>query len=289
MTKAAGLAEPIASFPCWFFDYDNDGWEDIFVCGLPAECDPWSVSIWGNPVTVSTRDSIITTGTEPLPTWRRRSGLDTIVLGMSGNFGDLDNDGYLDFFIGTGEPYYTALVPNRMFRNDGGRRFQDVTTAGGFGNLQKGHGTAFADINNDGHQDIYHVLGGAYTGDKYYTALYANPGHDNHWVKLQLEGVESNRSALGARIRVIVSTATGERSIHRTVSTGGSFGANPLRKHIGLGDAESIKAIEIFWPTTGRTQRIPGVPMERFYKIKEGDPAAVPCEVRSFQFLSAKR
>src|SRR4029078_9965945 len=130
-------------------------------------------------------------------------GLNQTIFGMSGNFGDLDNDGLLDFSLGTGQPSYTALFPNRMFRNAGGKRFQDVTTSGGFGNLQKGHGIAFADINNDGQQDIYSVLGGAYTGDKYYTALYANPGHENHWLKLKLEGVTSNRSAIGARIRVI--------------------------------------------------------------------------------------
>jgi hypothetical protein len=171
-----------------------------------------------------------------------------------------------------------------MFRNDGGRRFQDVTTAGGFGNLQKGHGVAFADINNDGHQDVYKVLGGAYTGDKYYTALYANPGHENRWVTLKLEGVKSNRSALGARIRVIVNTATGERSIYRTVSTGGSFGASPLRKHIGLGDANAIKAIEIHWPATGETQRFEDVPMDRRYWIKEDATSAAPWEIKSFPF-----
>jgi hypothetical protein len=216
-------------------------------------------------------------------------GLNQTIIGMSGNYGDLDNDGYLDFFIGTGEPSFTGLFPNRMFRNDGGKMFQDVTTAGGFGNLQKGHGVAFADLNNDGQQDIYEVLGGAYTGDKYYTALYANPGHENHWVILELEGVKSNRSALGARIRVIAATPTGERSIYRTVSTGGSFGASPLRQHVGLGNAESIKAIEIYWPTTGTTQRIPGVPMDRLYTIREDSAAPIPREMRSFDFPDPRR
>ncbi len=133
----------------------------------------------------------------------------------------------------------------------------------------------------------YSVFGGANTGDTYYTALYANPGHDNHWVKLKVEGVESNRFALGAGVRIIVATTAGERSIHRTVSTGGSLGAAPLLLHIGLGDAESIKAIHIFWPTTGKTQCISGVPMERTYKIREGDTAAAPWEMRSFQFRNA--
>jgi hypothetical protein len=285
-TKAAGLAEPIASFPCWFFDYDNDGWEDIFVCGYAGGLEAVVREYLGEPTDGQHPRLYHNNGDGTFTDVAPQTGLDKVLLGMAGNYGDLDNDGFLDFFVGTGEPDYNTLLPNRMFRNDAGRRFQDVTTAGGFGNLQKGHGTAFADLNNDGQQDIYSVLGGAYTGDKYYTALYANPGHDNHWVKLKLEGVESNRCALGARIRVIITTATGERSIYCTVSTGGSFGAGPLQKHIGLGDAESIQAIEIFWPTTGRTQRVPGVPMDRFYKIKEGGSAAVPRDVRSFRFRS---
>jgi hypothetical protein len=177
----------------------------------------------------------------------------------------------------------SALVPNRMFRNDGGRRFQDVTTSGGFGHLQKGHGIAFADINNDGQQDIYEVMGGAFTGDKYYSVLYANPGHEGHWVTLKLEGVQSNRAALGARVRVIVNTGKGQRSIYRTVSTGGSFGCSPLRQQIGLGTAESIAAIEIFWPVTGGTQRLPGVPMDRFYKVREGERAATPWQLPKFR------
>ena len=61
---------------------------------------------------------------------------------MGANFGDLDNDGYLDIYLTTGQPDYAALMPNVMLRNDNGKRFQDVTTSGGFGHLQKGHGVA---------------------------------------------------------------------------------------------------------------------------------------------------
>src|SRR6185295_6278809 len=57
---------------------------------------------------------------------------------MGSNFGDLDNDGFLDFYIGTGDPDLTTVIPNRMFRNAEGKFFQDVTTSGGFGHVQKG-------------------------------------------------------------------------------------------------------------------------------------------------------
>ena len=63
------------------------------------------------------------------------AGLDRAITVMAGNFGDLDNDGWLDLYLGLGDSYYESLLPKRMFRNDRGRAFQDVTTSGGFGNL----------------------------------------------------------------------------------------------------------------------------------------------------------
>ena len=119
---------------------------------------------------------------------------------MGLNYGDLDNDGWLDLYIGTGNPEYSTLVPNRMFRNDGGRRFQDVTTAGNFGHLQKGHGIAWGDVDNDGDQDVFEEMGGAYQSDRAYSALYENPhakagAADADWVSLELEGTTANRGA----------------------------------------------------------------------------------------------
>ena len=79
---------------------------------------------------------------------------------MGSNFGDIDNDGWPDIYLGTGAPDLNLLIPNRMFRNAEGKFFQDVTTAAGVGHLQKGHAVAFGDIDNDGDQDIYEVIGG---------------------------------------------------------------------------------------------------------------------------------
>ena len=97
-----------------------------------------------------------------------------------------------------------------MFRNgaapEGRRIFEDVTTAGGFGHLQKGHGIAFGDIDGDGDQDIYAVMGGWYSGDRYRNALFQNPGHGHHWITLRLEGQRANRFGVGARIAVTLLT-----------------------------------------------------------------------------------
>ncbi|MFM7100949.1 MAG: FG-GAP repeat domain-containing protein [Verrucomicrobiota bacterium] len=227
-TAAAGVAEPVRSFPTWFFDYDNDGWLDLFVGGYGVD------SVGDVVADVLGRPSA---GERPRLYRNRRDGtfaevsravrLDRVILGMGGNFGDLDNDGWLDLYLGTGDPEFTTLVSNRMFRNDAGRRFQDVTTAGGFGHLQKGHGVSFADLDNDGDQDIYHVLGGAYSGDVYRNALFRNPGHTNHWITLKLEGTRANRGGLGARVKLVVAGRDGTREIHRVAGTGGSFGCNP--------------------------------------------------------------
>src|ERR1043165_3244742 len=131
---------------------------------------------------------------------------------------------------------YTTLFrsPKRMFRNANGKFFQDVTTATGTGHIQKGHGVAFADFDDDGDQDVYIALGGAYTGDLARNALFMNPGTTNHWLKLKLVGAKANRPAIGARIKVTLQTPAGPRELHRTVSSGGNFGSNPFRQEIGV-------------------------------------------------------
>jgi hypothetical protein len=217
----------------------------------------------------------------------KQSGLYKVILGMAGNFGDLDNDGYLDFYIGTGDPSLSTLIPNRMFRNAEGKFFQDVTTAGGFGHLQKGHGIAFADIDNDGDQDVLVNMGGAYSGDIYRKSLFANPGTTNHWLKLKLVGTKSNRAAIGARIKVTVDARGGRRTFCKTVNSGGSFGANPLRQEIGLGDANSIVSIEIFWPTSGTSQIFKALRLDTCYQISEGDAKAVEFKLKSFNLSGA--
>jgi len=288
VAAAAGVTEPVYSFPCWFWDYDNDGWPDIFVCGYRiTDVGDVAADYLGLPTGAERTRLYHNNHDGTFSDVTKQSGLNKVIHAMSGNFGDLDNDGWLDCYLGTGDPSLASLIPNRMFRNDGGRQFQDVTTSGGFGQLQKGHGIAFGDLNNDGQQDIYSVLGGAYPGDHYHRQLFANPGHDNHWLKLKLEGVQSNRSAIGAVIKVVVRTDAGLREIYRTVGSGGSFGASPLRQEIGLGQAQAVVKVEISWPATGRTQVVVGLEPDRCYAIREGDAGAREVPLKRFAWPAA--
>ncbi len=272
VSATAGIEGPLKSFPCWFFDYDNDGWEDIFVAGYNLlELDDAVAEIMGRPTKGDLMALYRNRGDGTFENVAKAARLSRSVLAMGANFGDLDNDGWLDLYIGTGNPDLRTLVPNKMYRNAGGEFFQDVTTSGGFGHLQKGHAIAFGDLDNDGDQDVYANMGGAYTGDVYRNALFENPGHGNRWLKLKLEGVTSNRSAIGAKLKVVVKTPAGERAIYKTVNSGGSFGANPLRQELGLGDALTIDRVEVFWPATGKTQILQGLAMDAAYHVKEGE------------------
>ncbi len=291
ITGAAGVNGPPNSFPTWMFDYDNDGRLDILVFGYRATIEAVAAEYLGLAVDADYprlyhNQGAGADGTVTFSDVTRAAGLEKVLLPMGANFGDLDNDGYLDFYLGTGDTEYRSLMPNRMFRNDGGKRFQDVTTAGGFGHLQKGHGVAFGDLDHDGDQDVYIIMGGAHDGDGFFNALFENPGHGNNWVSLELEGVTANRAAIGARIKVVVREAIAkaggkaakrsgkkeQRAIYVTVGSGGSFGASSLRQEIGLGAAEAIVSVEITWPGDGKPQLVEGVEPRRFYRIRQSQP-----------------
>ena len=284
VAEAAGVREPYVSFPTWFWDYDNDGWQDILVAGFDmAALDDMAAIYLDRPFGAEYPRLYRNRGDGTFADVTKQTGLNRVILPMGANFGDLDNDGWLDAYFGTGMPDLRALLPNRMFRNAGGERFQDVTTSGGFGTLQKGHGTSFADLDNDGDQDIYQVLGAAFEGDVYRNALLENPGHGNHWITLMLQGDRANRDAIGARIRIRVETVGGQaRDIYATVGSGGSFGSSPLRQELGLGDAAEIKLVEITWPGSSKQQRFESLEMDRAYRLLEGDPAAQGVALRRF-------
>ncbi len=282
--KAGVTGEAVRHFACWFFDYDNDGWLDLWVNGFQAKLEDLANQALGLP------DAAV----RPMLFHNRRdgsfedravaAGVAHAYLPMGSNFGDLDNDGWLDVYLGTGEPALQVLMPNVLLWNQGGERFLDVTSAAGMGHLQKGHGVAFADFDHDGDQDVFHQLGGFFLIDRFHSALFENPGFGHHWLTLELAGTRSNRAAIGARVKLSLETPGGPREIHRAAGAVSSFGGSPHRLEIGLGAATRIVRLEIRWPRTSEPQVFTDVPLDAWLSIREGEAAFQRLERATFRF-----
>ncbi len=265
------VEKPLLSFPVWFFDYDNDGWLDLFVSSYIVSVSEVVRSYLNLPVTTETAKLYKNVGGS-FRDATEEAGLDRVFMPMGANFGDVDNDGFLDIYLGTGSPSYASLVPNVLLRNHEGRRFVDITSSSCTGSLQKGHGVAVGNIFNDGKPAIFAKLGGMTPGDGYYCALYKHPGSGNNWIDIKLVGARTNRAAIGVRIKLTVRDVHGRRrTIYRHVTSGGSFGASPLEQHIGVGKADKIEEIEIGWPTSNTKQIFTNVRVNQSLHIREFD------------------
>jgi hypothetical protein len=268
-----GVTEPLSSFACWWWDYNEDGRLDLFVCNFGNGLPDVVRSHLGQPARGERPRLFRNDGPTGFHDVTREAGLDRVLVCMGSNFGDIDNDGLLDIYLGTGRPEYRYVVPNVLFKNVDGVRFEDVTTSSGTGHLQKGHGVAFADWDGDGDQDLFLVSGGATPGDRARNVLFENPGHGNHWLTVRLVGTKANRAAIGARVRVDLADppAGAPSSLHRDVTGGSSYGGNPLRLTFGLGKATAVRSLEIVWPGSRVRQTIRGVvPIDRTIEIIEG-------------------
>jgi len=304
------MTDPIQSFPVWFWDFDNDGGLDLFVSSYAGSIRQIAAHyLRAQPRTPSPTGRA---SASDIPSWENDVGPELLrlyrgdgrggfrevaeeqkltypILPMGSNFGDVNNDGYLDFYLGTGASSYASLVPNLLFLNQGGRSFTNVTMSSGTGHLQKGHGVAFADLDNDGDPDIFEQMGGAFPGDKFGDILLENPGFGNHWLGVKLVGRRSNVSAIGARIHARFRDGASERSVYRHVNSGGSFGANPLRQTLGLGQAEVVDTLEVYWPTTDTTQTFHDVAIDQVIRVTEDDDAYETIELDRLRFGGGMR
>jgi hypothetical protein len=284
VAEEAGVLAEGPTFGTWFWDYNNDGILDLYVANYDA----------------STRDvALFYKGEAPPPLMPRvfRGTLDgkfveaTAELGiteptlpMGSNFGDLDNDGWLDMYLGTGSPDYQMIIPNKLYHNIGGQKFIDISESAGMAHLQKGHGCAFVDLDADGDQDVFMQMGGALPVDSYADALYENPGFGNNWLSVELVGVDSNRFGVGSRIRLDVEDNGQARSIYKWVNSGGSFGCNSLRQQIGIGKATVVKRLEVYWPKSDTTQVFENLPANGIVRVTEGSDDLVKTGLRATEF-----
>jgi hypothetical protein len=277
VAAGAGVTGADRGFPAWFFDYDNDGWDDLFVSSYFLSIEENARTYMRLPFNARTQKLYRNLGNGRFEDVTDRTGMAKVFMPMGSNFGDIDNDGFLDIYLGTGSPSYGALKPSVLLRNKDGQTFVDVTVSSGTGEMHKGHGVAFADLDNDGDEEIVFKVGGATPGDAHAFRLFENPGHGNDWLGVSLVGVKTNQAGIGARIKVTVENGGGaQRSIYRTVNSGGSFGASPLQQHIGLGKSARIVDLEVFWPVSNTRQHFASVGKNQVIEIRELDDRVSP-------------
>jgi FG-GAP-like repeat/ASPIC and UnbV len=276
ISASSGTQYPMFSFPCWFWDYNQDGWDDIFavsydLSGFEDMAGQIAAEMMGSPTTAELPKAYKNNGNLTFSDVTAELGLDNLMYAMGSNYGDLNNDGFDDFYIGNGAPDFRMIIPNKMFLNNKGVHFNEVTYDGGFAHIQKGHAVSFGDIDNDGDQDIYCVMGGAVEGDKYNNLLFENPGNDNNWITLRLEGTTSNRKAIGARVRIHGRNKEGQSIVrYHTVCTGGSFGGSSLQVEAGLSHMQRLDSVVVQWPYRAHEmETFTGMQMKGIYRLVE--------------------
>ncbi len=292
ISAAAGIEQDDRTFATWFFDHDNDGDLDLFVASYGAVPDQIVAGILGGrseglaPLLYRNDGP----GEDGMPRLREvgeELGFRQPELVMGSNFGDIDQDGYPDLYLGTGAPIFDSVIPNRAFLNRAGLRFEERAGALGLAHLQKGHGVAFGDLDGDGDEDLLHQLGGAYAFDAFGNALFLNPSQRRYAV-IRLVGERANRFGIGARVAATIRECDGAvRTIHQLVGSGGSFGGNSLQVELGLGDACALEGIEVRWPGSGTVDRIQQVELDRHYTLIEGSGTLEPLEIPPADLLRA--
>jgi hypothetical protein len=188
-------------------------------------------------------------------------------------FMDYDNDGWTDIFHVTGHVYpeienyhldATFKNPRIVYRNLGNGKFKDVSAQMGPGVAERfsSRGCAFGDYDNDGDLDVL-ILN---MNDRF-SLLRNDGGNKNNWIKLKLIGTQCNRTAVGARARVVTGKHAQIDEVHCGTSV---MSQSDLRLHFGLGDAKQIDSIEIKWPTTQKIEKFTKIEANQILTIKEG-------------------
>ena len=248
VTPMTGMNLPVTdAFVTFFLDVDNDADLDIFISNSGSFQAFIAGQITGSATHDGDRQVLYrNNGDGTFTDITRESGLYHAFGAMGANFGDINSDGYLDIYLATGAPQMGRLERDALFRNNGDGTFTDATAALGFGNVGKGHGVTFGDVDTDGDVDVYVPVGGAFIGDQWHNLFYRNNGTGNNWITLKLVGVKSNRDGIGAKVTLRI----GGDVIYREVSGGCGFGStNSLSLEIGLGAHANVDTLEIVWPS----------------------------------------
>ncbi len=239
-------------------DYDRNGTMDIFKTNFAGD----TSTLYANSGEGLCDDRTFAAGI----------GLNTRWLGWGTAFVDLDNDGWLDLFLTNGHVYpevrqlkTEAGYEQRkvVYRNNGARRFVDVSEKLGppVTTPKAGRGAAFGDFNDDGQIDVA-IANVNDTPDLFRL----NGDRRNHWITLKLVGVQSNRDAIGARVRCV----TGDVQQWQEVRGGGSYlSQNDFRVHFGLASSTKVDRLDVRWPN-GVEESWDQLDADRIHTLKEG-------------------
>jgi len=239
-------------------DYDNDGWPDIFKTNFSDD----TSSLYHN-----NKDGTFTSSI-----FDASLGLNTQYLGWGTMFLDMDNDGWPDILAANGHVYpevdtahlgATYREPRVLYWNQGNGKFKDISKASGPGitDPMSSRGLAVGDLWNDGRESA--VVNNMDEKPLLLVNLVAN---SNHWIGVMLQGTQSNRDGIGARVIV----SAGGHTWFQEVRSGSSYiSNNDLRLHFGLGSASTVQYVDVAWPS-GRDERFPGGSADHFVTLIEG-------------------
>jgi hypothetical protein len=241
---------------CWA-DYDNDGLPDLFLAN-------------------KRRNSLYHNDGDGTFTWIRSSVVRKERIPISAVFGtcawgDYDNDGFLDLYVTTLDFDFptTPIVGSFLYHNDGNGGFTKITDGPIATELTTGaSGAGWVDYDNNGFLDLF-VSQGAHAPNPQRNLLYHNEGNSNAWLNVKLVGTVSNRSAIGAKVRVNAVYRGASRWQVREISGGdGNGNQQSLNAEFGLGDATIIDTLRIEWPS-GIVQEMHNVVPRQFMTITE--------------------
>ena len=239
-----------------FGDYDNDGWQDLFVSDMRYHRlfhNPGNEAFW--------LDTTVETGVASV------SGQ---YVAWGDGFFDFDNDGWKDIFVVNGGLHWLIPMEDSVLRNNGNGTFTDVSAQlGSYFKFKKvGRGACFGDYDNDGYLDAFiMVLGGKGI------LLHNNPppaGQRNHWLTIRLVGTKSNRDGFGTRLEAV---AGDSRQYIEAVSENGYLSQGDPRPHFGLGPHAEVDKLTITW-SSGTVQTLEHVKADQILTVTE--PAAGP-------------
>ena len=251
-------------------DYDRDGLPDIVKTNFAGDTDSLYENLGG--------------GMFDDRTYQAGLGVNTRLLGWGVSFMDFDNDGWLDILVANGHVYpevdgtqVDAAYAERkyLYRNLRNGQFEDVSTQGGAGIMTdaKARGFAVGDYDNDGNLDAIVNCVNAVP-----QLLRCDSTLKRSWIKIRVVGTKSNRTGIGARIKVVAQTGTPLldakpvsplAQIEEVRSSNSYYSANDLRIHFGLGDAKKVDLVEIRWPS-GAVDVLKDLDVCKLYVIEEG-------------------